>query len=45
MVKIAAEADAKMQTDFNLPLAMIVVDTIAVAAGYGNGEENDASTA
>jgi Bifunctional DNA primase/polymerase, N-terminal/AAA domain/Primase C terminal 2 (PriCT-2) len=45
MVKIAVEASAKMEADFNLPLAMIVVDTIAVAAGYGNGEENDASTA
>ncbi|WP_377828855.1 AAA family ATPase [Bradyrhizobium lupini] len=44
LVKLAAEAEAKMMADFGLPLVMIFIDTIAVAAGYGSGEENDAST-
>jgi hypothetical protein len=45
LAKFAAEANAEMQAKFNVPLVLIVIDTIAVAAGYEKlGEENDSTT-
>jgi hypothetical protein len=44
LAKVAAEVDTRMQAEFNVPLVLIVIDTIAVAAGYEkSGEENDSS--
>jgi hypothetical protein len=47
--KIAADANvvaAEMQQRFGLPLALIVVDTVAAGAGYAkSGDENDAAIA
>src|SRR5262249_60107360 len=47
--KIAADANtvaAEMQQRFNLPLALIIIDTIAAGAGYAkSGDENDAAIA
>jgi AAA domain len=47
--KIAASANAvaaEMQQRFGLPLALIIVDTVAAGAGYAkSGDENDAAIA
>lgn len=47
--KIAADANAvaaEMQQRFSLPLALIIVDTVAAGAGYAkSGDENDAAIA
>jgi hypothetical protein len=44
LTKVATETNAQMQVKFNVPLVLIIIDTIAVAAGYEkSGEENDAS--
>jgi hypothetical protein len=44
LAKVAAEVNARMQAEFNVPLVLIIIDTIAVAAGYEkSGEENDSS--
>ena len=44
LCKIAAEAHEKMLSDFGVPLRLIVVDTLTVAAGYEKaGEENDSA--
>ena len=47
--KIAADANAvaaEMQQRFGLPLALIIVDTVAAGAGYAkSGDENDAAIA
>jgi hypothetical protein len=41
---IASQATARMQTEFGVPLALIVIDTIADSAGYTKpGDENDAA--
>ena len=42
LVKIATEVDAKMRAEHGVPLVLIIIDTIAVAAGYEErGDEND----
>jgi hypothetical protein len=39
---IAANAAEKIKAEFDLPLALIIVDTVAAAAGYRkSGEDND----
>jgi hypothetical protein len=44
LVKLAEQAAAKMQADFNLPLAMIGIDTVIAAAGYTkDGQDNDSA--
>jgi hypothetical protein len=44
LVAVAADVEAKLQKDFGLPLALIIVDTIVIAAGYRKeGQENDAA--
>jgi AAA domain len=47
--KIAADANAvaaEMQQRFDLPLALIIVDTVAAGAGYAkSGDENDSAIA
>jgi hypothetical protein len=41
----AKAADVRMQAEFGLPLALIVIDTVGRAAGYEkSGDENDAAT-
>jgi AAA domain len=41
---MAQQAAARMQSEFGLPLALIIIDTIATAAGFSrSGEENDAA--
>jgi hypothetical protein len=43
---LAKAAHAKLMAQFNLPLALIVIDTVVVAAGYTkSGDDNDAATA
>jgi hypothetical protein len=40
----ASAAAARMRADFDLPLALIVVDTVVASAGYSrSGDENDAA--
>jgi hypothetical protein len=42
LAKTAAEANEKMKRDFGVPLVLIIIDTVAVAAGYEKiGEESD----
>ena len=42
LVKISTEVDAKMRAEHGVPLVLIIIDTIAVAAGYEErGDEND----
>jgi len=42
--KIARTAHDKLMQRFNLPLTLIVIDTVVVAAGYAkSGDENDAA--
>jgi AAA domain len=44
IVAVAREVDAKMQAEFGLPLALIIIDTIGNAAGYQkSGDENDST--
>ena len=43
MVEIARKAASEMQEKFNLPIALIVIDTMAAAARFEN--ENDAAQA
>jgi hypothetical protein len=44
LVKDATETNARMMSEFGIPLVLIVIDTIAVAAGYQErGDENDSS--
>ena len=44
LARLAQEAAARMQGEFGLPLALIVIDTIVAAAGYSKiGEESDAA--
>lgn len=44
LAKIANDVNTKMQADFGVPLVLIIIDTIAVAAGYEkSGEENDSA--
>ena len=41
---MATEVDARLRSDFGVPLVLIVIDTIISAAGYEKiGEENDAA--
>lgn len=41
---LAHEAAKKMQTDFGVPLALIIIDTVVDAAGFARpGDENDAA--
>jgi hypothetical protein len=42
LAAIAQQAAMRMQSDFGLPLVLIIIDTIVAAAGYSkSGEEND----
>jgi hypothetical protein len=44
LVALATEAAARMQKEFGLPLALVVIDTVVAAAGYSKvGEESDAA--
>jgi len=44
IVAIAKEVEAHLQKDFELPLVLIVIDTMVTAAGYQKaGDENDAA--
>jgi RecA-family ATPase len=44
LVTPTQEAAARMQSEFGLPLALIVIDTIVATAGYSKiGEESDAA--
>jgi hypothetical protein len=44
LTAIAQQAAERMQSEFKLPLALIIVDTIVAAAGFTkSGEENDAA--
>jgi AAA domain/RepB DNA-primase N-terminal domain len=44
LIALADEAAARMQAEFKLPLALIVIDTLTAAAGYAKaGDENDAA--
>jgi 8-oxo-dGTP pyrophosphatase MutT (NUDIX family) len=46
LVTMIKEAAHKMQRDFGLPVALVIVDTAGKAAGYSKaGEENDAALA
>jgi hypothetical protein len=42
LTKLAQEAAAKLKAEFDLPLSVIVIDTIVAAAGYNkDGQDND----
>ena len=44
LVALATEAAARIQKEFGLPLALVVIDTVVAAAGYSKvGEESDAA--
>jgi AAA domain len=44
LAAMASKAAARMQSEFSLPLVLVVVDTIVAAAGFSkSGEENDAA--
>jgi hypothetical protein len=44
LVKLTKEAAEHMQAEFDLPLALIVIDTVVAGAGFSkSGEENDAA--
>ena len=46
LAALAREAADRMQKDFGVPLALIIIDTMADAAGYArSGDENDAALA
>lgn len=46
LAAIAHKAHMQMLAEFDLPLALIIIDTIGTAAGYAkNGDENDAAIA
>jgi AAA domain len=46
LAALAREATDRMQKDFGVPLVLIIVDTMADAAGYArSGDENDAALA
>jgi AAA domain len=45
LIAMARQAEASLQTEFGLPLGLIVIDTIAACAGYSQaGAENDNAT-
>jgi hypothetical protein len=44
LTAIAQQAAERMKTEFGLPLALIVIDTVIAAAGFSkSGDENDAA--
>ena len=44
LAELAREAADRMQKDFSVPLVLIIIDTMADAAGYARpGDENDAA--
>jgi hypothetical protein len=44
LVAMARKVDARLRKEFDLPLALIVIDTVITAAGYRkSGDENDAA--
>jgi hypothetical protein len=46
LIAMAQQADRSLQQEFGLPLGLIVIDTIAAAAGYTRaGDENDSAAA
>jgi AAA domain len=46
LVAMAQEADRHLQAEFGLPLGLIIIDTVMVAAGYTkSGDENDSAIA
>jgi len=45
LIKITTQVGAKLRTDFDLPLVMVVIDTMILAAGYTkDGADNDTAT-
>src|SRR6516164_7022002 len=46
LIAMAQQAEASLQREFGLPLGLIVIDTVAASAGYGQqGAESDAAVA
>jgi hypothetical protein len=46
LIQLAKQADLRMRAEFDLPLALIVIDTVAATAGFAKaGDENDAAIA
>jgi hypothetical protein len=46
LIQIAKQADSRMRSEFDLPLALIVIDTVVATAGFAKaGDENDAAIA
>jgi hypothetical protein len=46
LTAMARQAEASLQREFGLPLGLIVIDTVAASAGYGQqGAESDAAVA
>jgi hypothetical protein len=44
LVAMAQQADGYLRGEFDLPLGLVIVDTVSVAAGYAkSGDENDSS--
>ena len=45
LVKLAEQAAARLQAEFNLPLVMICIDTVIAGAGYTkDGQDNDTAS-
>ena len=45
LIAMARQADASLQTEFGLPLGLIIIDTLGACAGYSaRGEESDPAT-
>ena len=43
--RMAAQAATQLKTEFDLPLSLIVIDTLMIAAGFSkDGQENDAAS-
>jgi hypothetical protein len=46
LIQLAKQADSRMRAEFDLPLVLIVIDTVAATAGFAKaGDENDAAIA
>jgi AAA domain/Bifunctional DNA primase/polymerase, N-terminal len=45
LCRLAIEAAAELKRKFDLPVALIIIDTMITAAGFAAGEDNDAAAA
>ncbi len=45
LCRLANEAAAELKRKFDLPVALIIIDTMITAAGFAAGEDNDAAAA